>query len=99
MRTSLYQTVQFLSLLFSSQSPLALAATASEWKGRAIYQYAFPLIFGCLAQFSGSRVIVDRYALPEGADPTKCDPGDRTWCGGTWNTSVSLEFTSSDLGT
>ncbi|KIJ17255.1 alpha-amylase [Paxillus involutus ATCC 200175] len=69
MRTSLYQTVQFLSLLFSSQSPLALAATASEWKGRAIYQ-----------------VIVDRYALPEGADPTKCDPGDRTWCGGTWNT-------------
>ncbi|KIJ69594.1 glycoside hydrolase family 13 protein [Hydnomerulius pinastri MD-312] len=32
------------------------------------------------------QVIVDRYALPEGADPTKCDPGDRTWCGGTWNT-------------
>ncbi|TCD68229.1 hypothetical protein EIP91_011298 [Steccherinum ochraceum] len=32
------------------------------------------------------QVIVDRFALPEGADPTKCDPGAQTWCGGTWNT-------------
>ncbi|KAN0075281.1 glycoside hydrolase family 13 protein [Tylopilus felleus] len=32
------------------------------------------------------QVIVDRYALPGGADPTRCDPGKRTWCGGTWNT-------------
>lgn len=32
------------------------------------------------------QVIVDRYALPQGADPTKCDTADRTWCGGTWNT-------------
>lgn len=32
------------------------------------------------------RIITDRYALPQGADPTKCDPADQTWCGGTWNT-------------
>lgn len=32
------------------------------------------------------RVIIDRYALPAGADTTACDPADQTWCGGTWNT-------------
>ncbi|EMD38673.1 glycoside hydrolase family 13 protein [Gelatoporia subvermispora B] len=32
------------------------------------------------------QVIVDRYALPSGASTTSCDPGDQTWCGGTWNT-------------
>ena len=32
------------------------------------------------------RIIVDRFALPEGADPNACDPGQQTWCGGTWNT-------------
>ncbi|KAF8558403.1 glycoside hydrolase family 13 protein [Imleria badia] len=32
------------------------------------------------------QVIIDRYALPSGADPTRCDPGKRTWCGGTWST-------------
>ena len=31
-------------------------------------------------------MIIDRYALPDGADPNACDPGDQTWCGGTWNT-------------
>lgn len=31
------------------------------------------------------RVIIDRYALPEGADPNQCPSGTRTWCGGTWN--------------
>ncbi|KAH8102880.1 alpha-amylase [Cristinia sonorae] len=31
------------------------------------------------------QVIVDRFALPKGADPNKCDPGAQTWCGGTWN--------------
>jgi alpha-amylase len=32
------------------------------------------------------QLIVDRYALPPGADLTACDPGAATWCGGTWNT-------------
>ena len=32
------------------------------------------------------RIITDRYALPQGADPTACDPAKQTWCGGTWNT-------------
>lgn len=32
------------------------------------------------------QIIVDRYALPEGADASKCNPGDQTWCGGNWNT-------------
>ncbi|EJD02103.1 alpha-amylase [Fomitiporia mediterranea MF3/22] len=32
------------------------------------------------------QIIVDRYALPKGADTTACDPAQQTWCGGTWNT-------------
>ncbi|TFK46032.1 alpha-amylase [Heliocybe sulcata] len=32
------------------------------------------------------QIIVDRFALPDGADPTACDAGKQTWCGGTWNT-------------
>jgi len=32
------------------------------------------------------QIITDRFALPPGADKTKCDPGQQTWCGGTWNT-------------
>lgn len=31
------------------------------------------------------QIITDRFALPPGADKTKCDPGDQVWCGGTWN--------------
>lgn len=31
------------------------------------------------------QIIVDRYALPQGADTTKCNPGDQAFCGGTWN--------------
>ncbi|KLO12021.1 alpha-amylase [Schizopora paradoxa] len=32
------------------------------------------------------QLIVDRYALPQGADLDACDPGQQTWCGGTWKT-------------
>ncbi|PFH49092.1 glycoside hydrolase family 13 protein [Amanita thiersii Skay4041] len=32
------------------------------------------------------QIITDRYALPSGSDLTKCDPGQQTWCGGTWKT-------------
>ncbi|OBZ75401.1 Alpha-amylase 1 [Grifola frondosa] len=32
------------------------------------------------------QIITDRYALPAGADLTACDPGQQTFCGGTWNT-------------
>jgi len=32
------------------------------------------------------QIITDRYALPAGADLDSCDPGQQTWCGGTWNT-------------
>ena len=32
------------------------------------------------------RIIVDRYALPAGADLKACDPGMQSFCGGTWNT-------------
>jgi len=39
------------------------------------------------------RVIIDRYALPAGADPNQCAPGDRTWCGGTWTRQVSCPLT------
>ncbi|KAH7927724.1 glycoside hydrolase family 13 protein [Leucogyrophana mollusca] len=58
-----------IGFVIASLFPLALAATANQWRGRSIYQ-----------------VIVDRYALPVGADPNGCPPGSRTWCGGTWDT-------------
>jgi len=32
------------------------------------------------------QIVTDRFALPSGADPTACDPGKATWCGGTWKT-------------
>lgn len=32
------------------------------------------------------QIITDRYALPSGANTNACDPGQQTWCGGTWNT-------------
>jgi len=32
------------------------------------------------------QIITDRFAIPQGADPTACDPAKQTWCGGTWNT-------------
>ncbi|THH15893.1 hypothetical protein EW146_g4659 [Bondarzewia mesenterica] len=32
------------------------------------------------------QIITDRYALPAGAATDACDPGQQTWCGGTWNT-------------
>ncbi|TFK98888.1 alpha-amylase [Pterulicium gracile] len=32
------------------------------------------------------QILTDRFALPAGADPTTCDTGAQTWCGGTWNT-------------
>jgi alpha-amylase len=62
--------------------------------------FMFPLPFAFLAfatstfaataeQWRGRsiyQIITDRYALPSGADTTKCDPGQQTWCGGTWKT-------------
>ncbi|KAG1759096.1 glycoside hydrolase family 13 protein [Suillus occidentalis] len=51
--------------------------------------FALPLVYAATAdQWRGRsiyQVIIDRYALPEGADPNQCPPGTRTWCGGTWN--------------
>ncbi|KAI0637259.1 alpha-amylase [Trametes polyzona] len=32
------------------------------------------------------QIITDRFALPEGADLTACDPAKQSFCGGTWNT-------------
>ncbi|KAI0747849.1 alpha-amylase [Daedaleopsis nitida] len=32
------------------------------------------------------QIIVDRFALPKGADLTACDPGEQAFCGGTWQT-------------
>jgi len=31
------------------------------------------------------QIITDRFALPNGSDPNACNPGQQTWCGGTWN--------------
>jgi len=39
------------------------------------------------------QLIVDRYALPEGAATNACNPGAQTWCGGTWNTiTANLDY-------
>ncbi|KAI0057115.1 alpha-amylase [Artomyces pyxidatus] len=39
------------------------------------------------------QIITDRYALPEGADTTACDPNKQTWCGGTWSTiQANLDY-------
>lgn len=42
--------------------------------------------------FASYRILTDRFALPAGADPTTCDTGAQTWCGGTWNTYVTSYF-------
>ncbi|KAJ8584457.1 glycoside hydrolase family 13 protein [Rhizopogon salebrosus TDB-379] len=56
----------------------------------SLLAFSLPLAYAATAdQWRGRsiyQVLIDRYALPEGADPTQCAPGDRTWCGGTWNT-------------
>ncbi|KAG1900749.1 glycoside hydrolase family 13 protein [Suillus fuscotomentosus] len=55
----------------------------------AILAFAFPYVYAATSdQWRGRsiyQVIIDRYALPEGADPNQCPSGTRTWCGGTWN--------------
>ncbi|KAG2041437.1 glycoside hydrolase family 13 protein [Suillus americanus] len=55
----------------------------------ALLAFALPLAYAATAdQWRGRsiyQVIIDRYALPGGADPNQCPPGTRTWCGGTWN--------------
>ena len=62
-----------------------LAASANDWRSRSIYQYV-PFLMPLFTSEPISRIVVDRYALPTGADTTACDPGKRTWCGGTWDT-------------
>ncbi|KAG2149365.1 glycoside hydrolase family 13 protein [Suillus clintonianus] len=55
----------------------------------ALLTFVLPLVYAATSdQWRGRsiyQVIIDRYALPEGADPNQCPPGDRTYCGGTWN--------------
>ncbi|KAF8502450.1 alpha-amylase [Gautieria morchelliformis] len=55
----------------------AHAATADQWRSRSIYQ-----------------LFTDRYALsPAVASSANCNPGDQTWCGGTWNsTRENLDY-------
>lgn len=49
----------------------------------------FPSAFAATAeQWRGRsiyQIITDRFALPNGSDQNVCDPGQQTWCGGTWN--------------
>ncbi|EJU01148.1 glycoside hydrolase family 13 protein [Dacryopinax primogenitus] len=69
-----------LTLLFFSLFPTsAHAATAEQWRSRSIYQ-----------------IITDRFALPDPSSPNlltvpnpNCNPGDQTWCGGTWQSIIS----------
>lgn len=52
----------------------------------ALCRFAFAATADDWRSRSIYQVIIDRYALPAGADTTACDPADQTWCGGTWNT-------------
>lgn len=39
------------------------------------------------------QIITDRFALPAGVDGSKCNPGDQTWCGGTWSAiTANLDY-------
>ncbi|KAF8894428.1 glycoside hydrolase family 13 protein [Infundibulicybe gibba] len=59
----------FLLLALALAPKTVFAATAEQWRSRSIYQ-----------------IITDRFAIPsETTNPTACDPGQQTWCGGTWN--------------
>lgn len=79
----------FLLSLFASFH-YACAATAEQWRSRSIYQYIHSLSVTNLTHVNSSptRLITDRFALPNGADRNACDPGKQTFCGGTWNTWV-----------
>jgi len=68
---------------------VAFAATAEQWRGRSIYQYA-PRIISSTRNPPPFRIIVDRYALPTGSPNTPCDTNKRTWCGGTWKSYVTF---------
>ena len=79
--------MRFFGCLFlASLVRVAFAASAAEWRSRSIYQCVVEYNFFCGRPDAPRRVIVDRYALPAGADTTSCYSGDRTWCGGTWKT-------------
>lgn len=57
---------------------------------RIIWAFYVPWIVGAAtAEQWRSRsiyqIITDRYALPSNAESTKCNTGNQTWCGGTWN--------------
>ncbi|KDR81372.1 hypothetical protein GALMADRAFT_239237 [Galerina marginata CBS 339.88] len=55
-----------------------------------VFAFAFHSAFAATAeQWRGRsiyQIIVDRFALSEGADLASCNPAQQTWCGGTWNT-------------
>jgi alpha-amylase len=54
-----------------------------------LYLVVSPVSAATAEQWRGRsiyQIIVDRFALPSGANPNACDPGAATWCGGTWNT-------------
>ncbi|KAF8589927.1 glycoside hydrolase family 13 protein [Ramaria rubella] len=65
-----------LSLL-THLSPLAQAATPEQWRSRSIYQQSVSSL--------SCRLFTDRYALESNVSLSNCNPGDQTWCGGTWN--------------
>lgn len=101
--SSLFYTPPFISPMFSLVAFLsffvfihcARAATAEQWRGRSIYQCASLLPLNTPralreTHLSLFRLITDRFALPQGADLTACDPGRQTFCGGTWNTYVTI---------
>lgn len=77
--------LSFAILSFAIWGLCSFAATVDQWRSRSIYQLAWSC-FSSHHSLTRSRIITDRFALPQAADKTQCDPGQQTWCGGTWNT-------------
>ncbi|KAF8510219.1 alpha-amylase [Hysterangium stoloniferum] len=61
-----------------------------------LFLYISPALGATAAQWRSRSIyqlFTDRFALPASADPSTCDPGKRTWCGGTWNAiSENLDY-------
>ena len=72
-------------LLSSVLAAPALAASASDWQNRTIYQVSCPFLkhVGPTLIFFACQLVTDRFATTDGSSPT-CNTEDRKYCGGTW---------------
>jgi hypothetical protein len=84
-RPPMNHVTRFIVSAFTASTAALSRGICQRLEG-SLYLPVLPFRSCLSSSDSISRVIVDRYALPSGADPTRCDTGKRTWCGGTWST-------------